>query len=91
MEGDYFPVARDSKIKHAINFLVWGNAVHDCIPRCVPKVELVKVTTPQDSRSQHESLTQDAEAVLKVRQFPKPSIFVCMQISVVMMGIWLFR
>lgn len=42
----------------------------------VPKVELVKVTTPQDSRSQHELLTQDAEAVLKVSQFPTLSIFI---------------
>lgn len=74
MEGDYFPAACANK--HSVYFLVWNNAVHDFISHCVPKVELVKVTTPQDSRSQHESLTQDAEAVLKVRQFPKSSIFV---------------
>lgn len=30
------------------------------------QVELVKVTTPDDSRSEHESLTKHAEAILKV-------------------------
>lgn len=30
------------------------------------QVELVKITAPQDSRSEHETLTQHAEAVLKV-------------------------
>lgn len=31
-------------------------------------MELVKVTTPEDSRAEHEALTQHAEAVLKVRE-----------------------
>lgn len=30
------------------------------------QVELVKVTTPEESRNEHETLTQQAEAILKV-------------------------
>lgn len=30
------------------------------------QVELVKITTPEDSKREHEALTQHAEAVLKV-------------------------
>jgi len=32
------------------------------------KVEMVKVTAPEDSQAEHEALTQDAEDLLQVRR-----------------------
>lgn len=45
-----------------------------CLQLIYAKVELVKVTTPEDSRSEHEVLTQHAEAVLKVSSSQKYSL-----------------
>eukprot|EP00904_Undaria_pinnatifida_P012681 jgi/Undpi1/8543/HiC_scaffold_25.g11008.m1 len=41
------------------------------------KVELVKVTTPEDSRDEHEALTQHAEAVLKALKLPFRRVSLC--------------
>lgn len=66
-----------------LNALTAASAIRPVIAPCttpfpplrmasyVPKVELVKVTTPEDSHNQHEALTQHAEAVLKVGTPPR--------------------
>ncbi|CBN73852.1 conserved unknown protein [Ectocarpus siliculosus] len=41
------------------------------------KVELVKFTTPEDSRNEHEALTQHAEAVLKALKLPFRRVSLC--------------
>ncbi|CAM9956667.1 unnamed protein product [Scytosiphon promiscuus] len=41
------------------------------------KVELVKITTSEESRSEHEALTQHAEAVLKALKLPFRRVSLC--------------
>ncbi|CAM9112690.1 unnamed protein product [Choristocarpus tenellus] len=41
------------------------------------KVELVKVTTPQDSKREHEALTAHAEAVLQALKLPYRKVLLC--------------
>eukprot|EP00752_Nemacystus_decipiens_P008005 g7152.t1 len=41
------------------------------------KVELVKITTPEDSHNEHEALTQHAEAVLKALKLPFRRVSLC--------------
>lgn len=41
------------------------------------KVELVKITHPEDSRSEHEKLTQDAEDILQALNLPYRKVDLC--------------
>ena len=41
------------------------------------KIELVKLTKPEDSQAEHEKLTQDAEAVLQALGLPYRKVLLC--------------
>lgn len=41
------------------------------------KVELVKITLPEDSESEHEKLTADAERVLQLLELPYRTVLLC--------------
>ncbi|MEY3370443.1 MAG: seryl-tRNA synthetase [Cyanobacteriota bacterium] len=41
------------------------------------KIELVKLTKPEDSQAEHEQLTQDAEAVLQALGLPYRKVLLC--------------
>lgn len=41
------------------------------------KVELVKLTTPEQSKEEHEKLTQDAEEILKMLELPFRRVALC--------------
>ncbi|MBI1271483.1 serine--tRNA ligase [bacterium] len=41
------------------------------------KVELVKITTPEDSEAEHEKLTRDAEMILEALELPYRKVILC--------------
>lgn len=41
------------------------------------KVELVKLTRPEDSEAQHEKLTRDAERILEILELPYRTVVLC--------------
>lgn len=48
-----------------------------CAPSLPPKVELVKITTPETSRAEHESLTAHAEGLLQALELPYRKMRLC--------------
>ncbi len=41
------------------------------------KIELVKITSPEDSEAEHERLTKDAEAILQALKLPYRKVLLC--------------